>query len=210
MVAGRYISRFLAGLLAGVMLFFSGCSKEDDPEPPTHIFTIPSALYFQARIDGIPYLLSTDEGSYTNVTSHSFEFDSTAGFIQFKSGFQKENAVQANVEFHNYYWGDSIMDPTEFMSLFGIGRREFYARQDSSSPGIIISWTDANEQTWTSDLFTQDSAIFNVDQNEFGQNSLTHTARLSVSFKCRLWNSAGIQIEVEEGKCVIFYTKPVF
>lgn len=202
-------SLFFILLLLGGML--TGCKKDDDFQPPSHVLNIPSALYFQAIVDGVPYTLATDEGSYSNTVSYSLDFkgDST-GTINLTSSFLKPGSHEASFEFRNFYYGDSLMTDRDFMTLFGIGKRDYYRGTDSLSAGVILTWKTPGGQVWTSKDGEQPSQIFNVDQNEFGYNSLTTTATLSVSFSCTLYDENGNPKPIEEGKAVIYFTKPVF
>lgn len=196
-------------MLLGFTLGMLGCKKEDAIQDP-NVYYVPSALFFRANIEQVPYYFPTNEGDYSNISTAEYDFVGTDGKIHFKSTLVKDNAPTICFAFRNFYQGDSLVTDQEFQQIFGIGARDYLPSTDPSLAGIQIDWTDANGHLWTTSAGPQNGQFFNVDETLFAFNTITETVTMNLSFQCLLYDATGAMLTLNQGEAIVLFSKPVF
>lgn len=196
-------------MFLGVCLGLLGCKKDDAVQDP-NVYYVPSALFFRANIQQVPYYFPTNEGQYSNISTAEYDFPGNEGKIHFKSALVKDNSPSISFAFRNFYQGDSLVTDQEFQQIFGIGARDYLPSTDPSLAGIQIDWTDENGNVWTTSKGHQTGQFFNGDESHFAYNAITETVTMTFSFQCLLYDDIGTVLHLEMGEATVLFSKPVF
>ena len=199
----KYISHTL---IAVVLLVFSSCKSDDESSltPTGEIKT----YHFSGEINGSEerkvfldnaYFLSYNGDCEQNGQEKWFDFEVRLyqdGFLDIDE-ISKEEIL---LEFRDYFHNPGGQNDMElFHSVFQTGKHSFH-EGTGSNPGVIVSWIDENEQTWSTQNGPQVGSSFDVTYSTdttSADGTALHAVRAKVD--CTLYNNNGNGIEVTGG-----------
>ncbi|MEO7523716.1 MAG: hypothetical protein ABIT58_06450 [Ferruginibacter sp.] len=173
--------------------------------PLTAIVIPVGPLFYDATIDGVHYREEAS-GSFTN----SIAVNGTTDDVYVSSGIRPvviptPATTQFSIikgQLHSY----STISNVTFKTFFAVGSVPYNA---DPLDGVEITWIDEANNSWSTANGTgvQTGSVFNITnvQDEPGQTD--YSVRVSASYSCTLYDSAGNSIQVTGGTYVGLFSK---
>ena len=178
------------------------------------IETVPLKSYFKGTIGGVQYYVEAPTIGPDNIT-YGHAGGDTASFVSFVGpGIFPNPPGTGTISLQKgFIYNYSTSTEADFKNFFKPGAYAFSTKKCTNAiyPGIILSWSDANNQGWVTlkEFGDQTGSFFMITGIEEGHDNKGHYfVKARSRFNCKLYNLRTDEMkELTDGELVSFFIR---